>query len=308
LGETPPAAARATTTLLAGEQIAMNRVLDRIMAGCGAIRLGIDEIMAASTDVSAQSEHHADTLAQTARALTGLVGTVTLTADAARKAGHALEAARGTAEQAETLSHDAAAAMRAIEDSSHQMADIMAMIDGIAFQTNLLALNAGVEAARAGEAGQGFAVVAAEVRALAQRSAAAARDVRARITGQAEQIAGGVALASGSDAALRQVVGEMATVSAMVAALAAAAQRHADDIAAVARAAADGDGSGLDREGCDPPAAVKADPTVAAARLPSEAESLVEQLGRFRLQGGGAALMRFGPDGVHAAAPTAACP
>lgn len=260
----------------------MSQVLGRIVAGCRTIKLGIDEIAAASSDLSARSEQQANALAQTARTLNEFTGTVKITADNARQTSGRLRVARDTAGQVETIAHDAVGAMRSIEDSSRQMAEIIAVIDGIAFQTNLLALNAGVEAARAGDAGKGFAVVASEVRALAQRSADAAKDIKTLITTSSQQIAGGVALVEGSGEALRQIVGEVNAVSGLVEEIAEAAEKQADGIGEISRMVSDMD-SFTQRN-----AAMVEESTASTRTLSSETDSLMEQLGRFRLAGGDA--------------------
>ena len=260
----------------------MSQVLGRIVAGCRTIKLGIDEIAAASSDLSARSEQQANALAQTARTLNAFTGTVKITADNARQTSGRLRVARDTAGQVEIIAHDAVGAMRSIEDSSRQMAEIIAVIDGIAFQTNLLALNAGVEAARAGDAGKGFAVVASEVRALAQRSADAAKDIKTLITTSSQQIAGGVALVEGSGEALRQIVGEVNAVSSLVEEIAEAAEKQADGIGEISRMVSDMD-SFTQRN-----AAMVEESTASTRTLSSETDSLMEQLGRFRLAGGDA--------------------
>ncbi|MDE2619327.1 MAG: MCP four helix bundle domain-containing protein, partial [Sphingomonadales bacterium] len=150
---------------------ALTDVLLQIVSGCNTIKLGTEEIAAASLDLSRRTEHQAASLAETSRTLNEFSGSVKITADNARQTSSRLSVAREIAGKVEDIARQAAVAMRNIEGSSRQMAEIVNLIDGIAFQTNLLALNAGVEAARAGEAGKGFAVVANEVRALAQRSA-----------------------------------------------------------------------------------------------------------------------------------------
>jgi len=181
----------------------LSNVLAKIVDGCNTIKLGTHEIAAASSDLSERSEQQASSLAETARTLAEFTGSVQVTADNARQTSSRLSVARETADKVETIARKAVEAMRSIETSSREMADIVNVIDGIAFQTNLLALNAGVEAARAGESGKGFAVVANEVRALAQRSADAAKDIKALISTSTDQVGGGVSLVESSGEALQ---------------------------------------------------------------------------------------------------------
>ncbi|MCE3519526.1 methyl-accepting chemotaxis protein, partial [Escherichia coli] len=136
---------------------------------------------AASDDLSQRTEQQAASLEETAAAMDEITTTVRQTAAGAVKANSAVEDARVEAEQSGGIVSRAVDAMGGIERASNEISEIISVIDGIAFQTNLLALNAGVEAARAGDAGKGFAVVASEVRALAQRSADAAKDVKTKI-------------------------------------------------------------------------------------------------------------------------------
>lgn len=241
----------------------------RIAAGCRTIKLGIDEIAAASLDLSARSDGQAETLAQAARKLDQFTGTMESTATAARQTSDRLRRARKVAGNAEAIADDAADAVRAIEDSAHQMAQIVAAIEGIAYQTNLLALNAGVEAARAGGVGTGFAVVAGEVRALAQRSAHAARDIKALITTGAERIAGSLAQVKGSSEALRQIAGEVNTVSGLVDDLAEAAAKQAGGIGDIVRMM-----SGMEETN-----------TLQPSPTAGQNDSLMEQLARLRQLG-----------------------
>lgn len=238
----------------------------RIAAGCRTIKLGIDEIAAASLDLSVRTDGQAETLAQAARLLDQFTGTMEITAKAARQTSDRLRRARDVADTVEAIADDATAAMRAIEDGSQHMVQIIAMIEGIAFQTNLLALNAGVEAARAGEAGAGFALVAGEVRALAQRSADAAKDIKATIATGAERIAGGLAVVKDSSEALREIAGEVNAVSSLVDDLAQAAAKQAGSIGDIARMV-----SGVDDASAphSPPPA-------------GEKDRLMEQLARLR--------------------------
>jgi methyl-accepting chemotaxis protein len=211
----------------------LSAVLGKIVEGCTTIQTGTVEISVAANDLAARSEHQASSLAETARTLGEFTGTVRITADNARQTSGRLGIARSTAVTVEDTARKAIEAMRSIEGSSREMSDIVAVIDGIAFQTNLLALNAGVEAARAGDSGRGFAVVANEVRALAQRSAEAAKDIKTLISTSTVQIGGGVSLVESSGDALRQIVGEVSAVSDLVNQIAEAAEKQATGIAEI---------------------------------------------------------------------------
>jgi methyl-accepting chemotaxis protein len=168
-------------------------------------------------------------------------------------------------------------AMRRIESDSDEISEIIAVIDGIAFQTNLLALNAGVEAARAGPAGSGFAVVASEVRALAQRSADAARDVKTRITGSSEQVGQGVRLVTDTGQALAQIVARISEVSDLVSGIAAAADAQATRLQQVNTAVSEMDHVTQQN------AAMVEQTTAAARHLAEDAANLCRRMGALRL-------------------------
>ncbi len=152
------------------------------------------------------------------------------TADDAGKANSLVTQVRDQASHGGDVVRRAVEAMAGIERSSDEISEIISVIDGIAFQTNLLALNAGVEAARAGDAGKGFAVVASEVRALAQRSADAAKDVKTRILASREQVGSGVSLVNETGEALGAIIGQINEINQRVSAIAAAAGRQATGI------------------------------------------------------------------------------
>ncbi|MEP9371975.1 methyl-accepting chemotaxis protein, partial [Mesorhizobium sp. KR1-2] len=170
----------------------LQQTLASISTSVRAIHAGTGEISSAADDLSRRTEQQAASLEETAAALDEITATVKKTADGAVHARAVVSAAKGDAETSGTVVRQAIAAMGTIEKSSEQIGRIIGVIDEIAFQTNLLALNAGVEAARAGDAGRGFAVVASEVRALAQRSAEAAREIKGLISASTTQVGEGV--------------------------------------------------------------------------------------------------------------------
>ena len=185
------------------------------------------EIAKATDDLSGRTQHQAASLKETAGTLDEITATVRKTADGARYAREVVAEAKDDAEQSRQVVLDAAEAMNGIQSSSREISQIIGVIDEIAFQTNLLALNAGVEAARAGDAGRGFAVVASEVRALAQRSAEAAKDIKRLISNSAQQVDTGVALVGGAGAALERIATRVLTINDVVAEIAASANEQA---------------------------------------------------------------------------------
>ena len=163
--------------------------------------------------MSRRTEQQAASLEETAAALDEITATVRKTAEGAQSADRIVTATRLEAEQSGRVVEQAVTAMRAIETSAQKIAQIIGVIDEIAFQTNLLALNAGVEAARAGEAGRGFAVVASEVRALAQRSAQAAKDIKVLIATSSTQVEAGVARVGDTGRALGRISAQVSEIA-----------------------------------------------------------------------------------------------
>ncbi|SIQ98928.1 MULTISPECIES: methyl-accepting chemotaxis protein [Acidiphilium] len=198
-----------------------------IATNTAAIRSGTGEISSAADDLSRRTEQQAASLEETAAALDQITATVGKTAEGATHARDVVGAAQADAERSGAVVREAVAAMSGIEASSLQISNIIGVIDEIAFQTNLLALNAGVEAARAGDAGRGFAVVASEVRALAQRSADAAKEIKALISTSSKQVGSGVDLVGQTGKALQRLVIQIGEINEVVIQIAASAQEQA---------------------------------------------------------------------------------
>ena len=201
--------------------------MSRVTAATDGIRGGSEEIGIAADDLSRRTEQQAASLEETAAALDEITSTVRRSAAGAKQASEVVAGAKLEAERSGIVVDQAVAAMGEIETSSREIGNIIGVIDEIAFQTNLLALNAGVEAARAGEAGRGFAVVAQEVRALAQRSADAAKEIKTLIGASARQVEAGVGLVGQTGEALRGIVAKVVEIDALIVQISASAQEQA---------------------------------------------------------------------------------
>ena len=197
------------------------------------ITTGTAEIGRASDDLSRRTENQAASLEQTAAALDEITATVRKTSEGATGAQTIVSAAKADAERSSGVMRDAVSAMSAIESSAQQIGQIIGVIDEIAFQTNLLALNAGVEAARAGDAGRGFAVVASEVRALAQRSAQAAKEIKQLISTSSQQVGRGVELVSETGSSLERIVVHVAGFYTAINDIAASTKEQASALAEI---------------------------------------------------------------------------
>ncbi|RZJ31132.1 MAG: methyl-accepting chemotaxis protein [Brevundimonas sp.] len=251
-----------------------------VVSNVSAIRSGSGEISHAADDLSRRTEQQAASLEETAAALDQITATVNKTASGARQASDVVQGARGDAETSGIVVRDAVAAMSAIEQSSSQISQIIGVIDEIAFQTNLLALNAGVEAARAGDAGRGFAVVASEVRALAQRSAEAAKEIKTLISASGAQVASGVNLVGQTGEALQRIVSRVAEIDSLVSEIAASALEQATGLQQVNTAVNQMD------QVTQQNAAMVEQSTAASHSLSQEAESLASSVSRFRIGDG----------------------
>ena len=211
----------------------LSQTMTQVRASADGIGAVTDEIARAADDLSHRTEQQAASLEETASALDEITATVSRTSAGVRQASETVGRARGEAVRSGDIVADAVRAMSDIEESSRQITPIVGVIDEIAFQTNLLALNAGVEAARAGDAGKGFAVVASEVRALAQRSADAAKEIKSLISSSSEHVAQGVNLVRMTGETLQKIVGQVAEIDTLVAEIASSAQEQSAGLAEV---------------------------------------------------------------------------
>ncbi len=248
-----------------------------VVANVRSIRSGSSEISQAADDLSRRTEQQAASLEETAAALDQITATVNKTAAGARQASDVVQAARGDAHKSGEVVRDAVSAMSAIEQSAQQISQIIGVIDEIAFQTNLLALNAGVEAARAGDAGRGFAVVASEVRALAQRSAEAAKEIKTLISASTAQVSTGVSLVGQTGEALNRIVERVVEINGLVTEISASAQEQATGLQQVNTAVNQMD------QVTQQNAAMVEESTAASHSLAQEADALAASVARFRI-------------------------
>ncbi|HRD49815.1 MAG TPA: methyl-accepting chemotaxis protein [Candidatus Contendobacter sp.] len=240
------------------------------------------EIAQGSSDLAQRTEEQASALEETASSMEELTSTVKQSADNAGQANQLASAARAQAEQGGQVVDQAITAMSAINQSSRKIADIIGVIDEIAFQTNLLALNAAVEAARAGEQGRGFAVVAGEVRKLAQRSADAAKEIKSLITDSVNKVEDGGQLVERSGHTLKEIVTSIKKVSDIVAEIAAASREQASGIEQVNKAI-------LQMDQVTQQNAALVEQTAAASHaMGDQAKELQHLMGFFTLDGRGA--------------------
>jgi methyl-accepting chemotaxis protein len=230
--EFAPAYERLRTDFNAAIQRLQSTVRE-ILTHSQAIGQGTGEIASAADDLARRTEQQAASLEETAAALGEITTTVRQTAASSSRTQQVVSNTKAEAEQSAKIMEQAVAAMGAIEGSAQKIGQIIGVIDEIAFQTNLLALNAGVEAARAGEAGRGFAVVATEVRALAQRAAEAAKEIKVLVTTSMQQVEQGVQLVAKTGTALSAIQSGVAEINAAISEIAASAAEQANGLAEV---------------------------------------------------------------------------
>jgi len=259
----------------------ISEALAQVAETADSINTGSIEISQASDDLSSRTEQQAASLEQTAAAMDQLTGGVRETADGAAHVNRSVAAAHADATHGGAVVKEAVAAMDDIERSAQEIAKIINVIDGIAFQTNLLALNAGVEAARAGDAGKGFAVVANEVRALAQRSADAAKHIKELISESSRQVSRGVELVGQSGEALDSIVGKVAEIASLASNISELAAAQSNSLQQVNTAVSEMDKMTQQN------AAMVEESTAAARSLATEADQLSGLVSRFSLGGGG---------------------
>ena len=255
----------------------LQQTLAGVLGAARGLRAGCGEISAAADDLAQRTERQAAGLERTAAALDQITATVKKSSDNAEKARGVTQSAKSNAEKSGQVVREAVEAMGGIEKSSQSITQIIGVIDEIAFQTNLLALNAGVEAARAGDAGRGFAVVAQEVRALAQRSADAAKEIKGLIRASSEQVDKGVKLVGETGQTLDQILGQVIEINDLVGEIAASSKEQAGGLAEV-NAAVNQMGQVIHQNGT-----MVQQSAAAAGALAVEAEDLERLVGGFQL-------------------------
>ncbi|NMM81628.1 methyl-accepting chemotaxis protein [Acidovorax sp. SRB_14] len=260
------------------------RVVRNVRGGAESVAIASVQIAQGNTDLSARTESQASALEQTAASMEQLSSTVAQNADSARQASALAESASTVAVQGGAVVGQVMETMQGINEASHKIADIIGVIDSIAFQTNILALNAAVEAARAGEQGRGFAVVASEVRSLAGRSAEAAREIKALIGASVARVEQGNAQVHRAGATMTDVVGAIRRVTDIVGEISAASREQSLGVSQVGEAVTQMD------QVTQQNAALVEEMAGAASSLKGQAEDLVQVVSVFRLEGDGAAV------------------
>jgi methyl-accepting chemotaxis protein len=261
-----------------GEMIqSLRQTVSEVRTATDSISTASSEIASGNQDLSSRTEQTASSLQETAASMEQLTGTVRQSADAARTAAQLAQDAAGVARQGGSVVEQVVSSMGKIHQSSQKISDIIGTIDGIAFQTNILALNAAVEAARAGEQGRGFAVVAGEVRSLAQRSAEAAKEIKALIGNSVDEVENGTRLVADAGQTMGEIVGSVQRVSDIIAEISAATGEQSQGIGQVGVAVTQ-----LDQM-TQQNAALVEEGAAAAASLRDQAGRLAGVVATFRL-------------------------
>ncbi|MEH6437310.1 methyl-accepting chemotaxis protein [Massilia sp. DD77] len=275
------------------------RIVSRVRAGTDTIAIASGEIASGNLDLSARTEQQAGSLEETASSMEELTSTVKQNADNARQANALAASASEVAGKGGAVVEQVVQTMGAINASATRIVDIIGVIDGIAFQTNILALNAAVEAARAGEQGRGFAVVAGEVRSLAQRSAAAAKEIKALIDDSVEKVHHGAELVDQAGATMADIVQSVNRVTDIMAEITAASQEQTAGIEQINSAVSQMD------QVTQQNAALVEQATAAAQSLQEEASVLAQTVGAFKLNGSAMTAPVASPERTAVALPAA---
>ena len=265
------------------------QVVSKVRQGSDGVATASAEIAQGNNDLSARTEQQASALQETASSMDELGTTVKQNADSARQANELALSASSVAIKGGEVVSQVVETMKGINESSRKIADIISVIDGIAFQTNILALNAAVEAARAGEQGRGFAVVATEVRSLAGRSAQAAKEIKALIGASVERVEQGTALVDSAGETMTAVVASIKRVTDIMGEISAASSAQASGVALVGAAVAQMD------QATQQNAALVEETAAAAGSLESQAQELVRVVSVFKLEGDGDAIQPSRP-------------
>ncbi len=268
---------------LAGMSEGLVKVVAQVRSGSEGVATASAEIAQGNQDLSGRTESQASALEETAASMEELSSTVQQNADHARQANQLAVQASSVAAQGGDVVNRVVETMKGITDSSHRIADIIGVIDSIAFQTNILALNAAVEAARAGEQGRGFAVVASEVRSLASRSAEAAKEIKNLISASVERVEQGTALVDQAGSTMTEVVASIRRVTDIMSEISSASNEQSQGVSQVREAVQQMDQTTQQN------AALVEQMAAAASSLRSQSEELVQVVAAFRLPGGASA-------------------
>ncbi|MBE7940354.1 MULTISPECIES: methyl-accepting chemotaxis protein [Ramlibacter] len=266
---------------LAGMRDALEKVVGSVREGSDGVATASAQIAQGNQDLSARTEKQASAIQETSASMEQLGSTVRQNADNAQKANALAVEASGVAARGGEVVGEVVGTVRGISEASRRIADIINVIDGIAFQTNILALNAAVEAARAGEQGRGFAVVASEVRSLAQRSADAAKEIKTLISDSVSRVEQGTAQADRAGATMAEVVASVERVTHLMAEISGASREQSQGVAQVGEAVTQMD------QATQQNAALVEEMAAAANSLSGQAQDLVKAVGVFRLRGQG---------------------